>query len=151
VQWDFSPPAGSAGSGVVECISFGTFCFQFFLVCCRILGGSGVIWGCRPIFPSSRECGSEGRVVYLVWECLFRFSLAFYRIPQGAGGPWCRRGIIFRFVQSGCQLGVRFVGGVFVWECSLFRSFSSVLSVSAGIGCPLVTQIDFRFVQCVWV
>ena len=97
--------------------------FSFFLVCHRIPGCSGVIWGCRPIFPSSREVGSEGLVLYLVWECFFRFSLVFYRIPEGAGGPWCRRGIIFRSAQSGCQVGVRFV----IWECDFFRSLSSVV------------------------
>ena len=74
-----------------------------------------------------RERPSIAIRVSLVWECFFRFSLASYRIPEGVGGPWCRGGIIFRFAQSGCQAGVRFVGGVFVWEFSLFRSLPSVL------------------------
>ena len=149
VQGDFSPRAESAGSRVAGCISFGTFFFLFFEFVIGFQGGSGVIWGCRGIFSLSRDRGGEDRV-YLVWECFFRFSLVFCRIPEGVDGPWCRRGIIFRFVQSVCQVGVRLVGGVFVWEFSLFRSLPSVLQVSAGIEFPLVTLIDFPFVQRVW-
>ena len=38
--------------------------------------------------PCAERVEGEGRRVHLVWECFFRFSLKFWRIPEGSGVRW---------------------------------------------------------------